>query len=173
MAWPLAKATSFRYRNNYRDGRFGEPEPYNHWHSRRNGVLRRAHDGVDIYARRGARVLAPFAGTVIDPAKRWKPWRADRYGRVVVIVSDEPTSTGYAVILSHLDRTVVKVGDHVRRGQHVGNNGTTGNARGGPPHIHLELRAPFMLRWKELGRRRLVDAFDPFPSLRRADPRRD
>jgi len=173
MGFPFSKGTTYRYRDNYLEGRSGEPEPYNHWFSRRNGVLRRAHDGVDVYARRGARVLAPLAGTVIDPKTRWKPWRPDRYGTVVVIVSEEPTSVGYTVILSHLDRSVVKVGGRVRRGQYVGTNGTTGNAQGGTPHIHLELRAPFMLRWRELRTWRLVDAFDPYPSLRRADPNRD
>jgi murein DD-endopeptidase MepM/ murein hydrolase activator NlpD len=134
-------------------------------------VLRRAHDGVDIYARKGVPVVAPVAGVVIDPAKRWKPWRRDRYGLTVVIESTEPTSRGYAFILAHLDRVDVRIGATVRRGHRIGTNGNTGNAAATPAHIHFEIRAPFTLRFRELGRVRELDAFNPWHSIRRADPR--
>jgi murein DD-endopeptidase MepM/ murein hydrolase activator NlpD len=171
MAFPFAKSVSYRYRNNFLEARAGLPEWYNHWFLRnRDGTLKRAHDGVDIYARRGTHVLAPISGTVIDPRKHWAPWRPDRYGRVVVIESDERTSAGYVVILSHLDLAVVSYGAHVTRGQYVGTVGDTGNAQG-TPQLHFEVRAPFTFAVTELGRRRQVDAFDPYPSIRRADPK--
>ena len=173
IAFPLKEGTRYSYRDNWFDVREGEPEEYNHAHSRRRGEVRRAHDGIDIYARRGSPVLAPFAGTVIEPADRWSPWHGERHGKVVVIVSSEPQSEGYAAVLSHLDATFVEPGTQVRRGEVVGLAGDTGNADGFRVHLHFELRAPFGLPWLELGGERLVDAFNPFPSLVAADPRRD
>lgn len=172
IAFPLKPGSRYRYRDNWFDVRPGEPEEYNHIHSRRRGELRRAHDGIDLYARRGSPVVAPFAGTVIDPADRWSPWN-ERYGRTVVIVSSEPQSEGYAAVLAHLDAAFVEPGTQVRRGEVVGLAGNTGNADGFRVHLHFELRAPFELPWLELGAVRLVDAFNPFPSLVAADPRRD
>lgn len=170
IGFPLARTAAYHYRNNFLEGRDGQPEPYNHWFSKYRGIIRRAHDGIDIYARKGQPILAPVSGTIIDPATRWEPWRPDRYGRTVAIISDEPTSVGYAVLMAHMDTISVKPGSHVERGQKVGTVGNTGNADGGPTHIHFELRAPFTFRVKELGTWRQIDAFNAFPSLRRADP---
>ena len=107
----------------------------------------------------------------MDPAARWKPWDPSRYGKVVAIESDEPTSPGYVVILAHLSTQAVKVGAHVTRGQVVGKTGKTGNAAGTPPHLHLELRAPFRIRYGYAGVIRRLDVFDAEPSVRAADPR--
>ncbi len=173
MAFPLPSSAAYSYVNDFLAPRLGAPHPYNNVRGRAaDGTLLRAHDGVDIHVKLGTPVVAPFSGTVIDPATRWKPWDPAMYGRVVVIVSDEPVSAGYAVILVHLSRQLVKPGDHVRRGQRVGFTGNTGNAAGTPPHLHFELRAPFLLRVRENGVIRMIDAFDPFPSLVAADPRR-
>jgi murein DD-endopeptidase MepM/ murein hydrolase activator NlpD len=90
---------------------------------------------------------------------------------VVVIVSQEPASEGYVAVLSHLDRAFVEPGTMVRRGEVVGLNGDSGNAEDSPPHLHFELRAPFLLSWQQAGMERLVDAFNPYPSLIAADPR--
>jgi murein DD-endopeptidase MepM/ murein hydrolase activator NlpD len=135
-----------------------------------DGTYLRAHDGVDLLVKLGSPVLAPFSGTVVDPAARWRPWDPSRYGKVVVIESTEPTSPGYAVILAHLSTVAVKVGDEVRRGEVVGKTGKTGNAAGTPPHLHLELRAPFMIRYAYAKVIRRLDAFDAGPSVRAADP---
>jgi murein DD-endopeptidase MepM/ murein hydrolase activator NlpD len=130
MGFPLAANVVYHYRDDFLNPRSGQPETYNHWYRRNaDGTIQRAHDGNDVWARRGVHVLAPFSGTVMDPATRWRPWRADRFGRVVAIQSDEPTSVGYVVILAHLDLTKVKVGDHVERGQFVGILGTSGTPR--------------------------------------------
>jgi murein DD-endopeptidase MepM/ murein hydrolase activator NlpD len=173
IAFPLQPTTRYRYRDNWGQLRPGKPETYNHLHSRRNGEARRAHDGIDIYARAGSPIVAPFAGTVVDPATRWQPWRRERYGRTVVIVSSEPRSEGYAAVLAHLERVFVAPGTVVRRGEVVGLAGNTGNAESSRTHLHFELRAPFLLAWPELGAERQVDAFNPYPSLLRADPKRD
>lgn len=174
IAFPFGTGTKYRYRDNYGDVRVGTWENYNHVR-RIGGQITRAHDGVDIYARIGAPLLAPVSGTVINPASRWKPWAPLRYGLVVAIVSDEPASEGYVVLLCHLSRMDVKPGDHVERGQVVGLNGRTGNAatNGILPHVHMEIRAPFKLSVMEAGQLRKIDAFNPYRSIRAADPRRD
>jgi murein DD-endopeptidase MepM/ murein hydrolase activator NlpD len=120
----------------------------------------------------GTPVLAPFSGTVVDPATRWKPWDPGRYGTVVIIESDEPTSPGYLVVLAHLTKASVAIGDRVDRGQLVGRTGQTGNAAGTKPHLHLELRAPFLIRYGYAGVIRRLDVFDAEPSVRAADPHR-
>ena len=171
IGFPLKPSTRYRYRDNWGDLRVGSAEHYNHAHSRRDGQLRRAHDGVDLYARRGEPVLAPFDGLIVKPAELWQPWHPERYGRTAVIVSGEPASEGYISLLSHLERLWVKPGQEVRRGEVIGTVGSTGNAEGGPAHVHFELRAPFRLPWREVGQKRLVDAFNPHPSLVAADPR--
>ena len=58
------------------------------------GRLIRLHDGIDIYADEGEPLAAVFAGTVIDPDTLWQPWEPDRYGKVIVIRSDEPADRG-------------------------------------------------------------------------------
>jgi murein DD-endopeptidase MepM/ murein hydrolase activator NlpD len=169
IAFPFKEGVRYRYRDNWLHERPGPPKHYNHVRLRRGNVVR-AHDGIDVYARPDTPVVAPFAGEVIEPAVRWQPWLPERYGATVVIVSREPQSEGYVAVLSHLAVAFVEPGDSVRRGEVIGLNGDSGNAEGGPAHLHFELRAPFVLEWDEAGETRLVDAFNPYPSLRAADP---
>jgi murein DD-endopeptidase MepM/ murein hydrolase activator NlpD len=171
IGFPLGADARYRYRDTFLDRRAGAPDPYNHV-LRRGGKLVRAHDGTDIYARLGTPVLAPFDGVVIDPAERWQPWDPDRYGLTAVIVSVAPASEGYAALMAHLDQLWVEPGQRVRQGEVIGTVGNTGNAELVRPHIHFELRAPFRLTWQEAGQSRSVDAFNPYPSLVGADPKR-
>ena len=172
MAFPVDPKSDYRYRNNFLEPRDGPPEPYNHVRGvNDDGTLKRAHDGVDLYIPVGTRILSPFDGIVVDPRARWTPWRPQRYGLVVVVMSTEPTSFGYYALHAHLSKLDVSIGQRVKRGQVLGRNGRTGNAEESIPHLHFELRAPFWLRLREAGRSRRIDAFDPYPSLRVADPR--
>lgn len=170
IGFPLGADTRYRYRDNFRERRDGQPDPYNHARSADDGTLIRLHDGIDIYARQGEPVLAPFDGEVIDPATRWQPWIVGRYGQTVAIVSSEPKSAGYTAVMVHLDRSWVAIGQRVSRGQVVGVLGTTGNAQNVKAQLHFELRAPFLIDWSELGGDRRIDAFNPYPSLVEADP---
>ncbi|MDQ3870680.1 MAG: M23 family metallopeptidase [Chloroflexota bacterium] len=170
MHFPLPVDARYRYADDFLVARVGRPYGYNHvLPVRRDGRMQRAHDGVDIRVPLGTPVLSPFDGTIADPASRWKPWIRARYGITALVVSEEPTSTGYAALLAHLSRLDVAVGERVKRGQVLGRTGRTGNARGTPPHLHFELRAPFLLPLRRGSVVRMIDAFDPFPSLVAAD----
>ncbi len=171
MGWPFVSTVKVRYGPGFDVLRVGAVEPYNMISGvSKSGVLLRGHDGLDLQVPIGTAVLAPFSGLVIDPATHWLPWLPARYGKVVVIQSDEPTSAGYSVILVHLSAIGVPIGAHVNRGQVVGLTGISGDAAGTIPHLHLELRAPFLIRYRVHGVVRQVDAFDPRPSLLAADP---
>jgi len=173
LAFPLPSTAAYRYGDAWRAPRDGIARRYNQIRGiAPDGSYLRAHDGLDLLAKNGTPVLAPFSGTVVDPAARWKPWDPGRYGKVVVIESDEPTSPGYFVILAHLSRASVVIGDRVERGQLVGRTGQTGNAAGTKPHLHLELRAPFLIRYGYAGVIRRLDVFDAEPSIRAADTHR-
>jgi murein DD-endopeptidase MepM/ murein hydrolase activator NlpD len=173
MGWPFAPSVKVRFGPGFGVFRVGPLEPFNMISGvSKAGALLRGHDGLDLQVPVGTTVLAPFSGQVIDPASRWSPWDPARYGKVVAIVSDEPTSIGYSVILVHLSLVGVPVGSHVSRGQPVGLTGITGDAAGTVPHLHLELRAPFLLRYRVHGVIRRVDAFDPRPSLIAAERRK-
>jgi murein DD-endopeptidase MepM/ murein hydrolase activator NlpD len=175
IAFPLRAETRYSYRDTWLDARDGKPEAYNHARINGDGEQIRLHDGIDIFAPQGEPLVAPFAGTVVDSSTRWTPWIASRYGRTIVIVSDERRSRGYVALMAHIDDVWVVPGDHVTRGQVVGTIGQTGNAQtdGARPHLHFELRAPFLIDWTSAGEDRQVDAFNAFPSLLEADPKHD
>jgi murein DD-endopeptidase MepM/ murein hydrolase activator NlpD len=175
MGFPLLPTTHYRYRDNFLDRRTGDPDPYNHQRVSAGGKHLRLHDGIDLYGAEGEPLVSPFSGTVIDPRSRWRPWIEGRYGGTIAIVSDDPLSEGYTAILVHADRVFVEPGAHVSLGQVVGTLGRTGNADSGQIHaqLHFELRAPFELDWTPLGEDRMVDAFNPYPSLVAADPKRN
>ncbi|MHB8399693.1 MAG: M23 family metallopeptidase [Candidatus Limnocylindrales bacterium] len=173
IGFPLPAWASYRYGPGWHAPRFGVPLPYESVIGMSpGGVLLRGHDGVDVQVKIGTPVLAAFSGIVIDPRTRWRPWAPQLYGNVVVIQSTEATSPGYYAINAHLSVVDVHIGETVTRGQVVGRTGITGDARGTIPHLHFELRAPFMIdqRWGGVFRR--IDSFDPLPSLLAADPHR-
>jgi murein DD-endopeptidase MepM/ murein hydrolase activator NlpD len=171
IGYPLPASASYDYGPLWHAERVGVPHPYESVRGfRADGSLIRAHDGVDIQVRIGTPVLAAFSGVIVDPRVHWRPWDPSLYGNVVVIQSTEPTSPGYYAINVHLSRVLVHFGDTVVRGQVVGLTGITGNAAGTIPHLHFELRAPFMIDQVWGGAFRRIDVFDPLPSLLAADP---
>jgi murein DD-endopeptidase MepM/ murein hydrolase activator NlpD len=86
------------------------------------------HSGLDIATREGVEVVAPASGTVIFAGEK------AAYGNCVVIDHGRDITTLYG----HLQRYIVKPGDKVERGQHIGNVGNTGRSTG--PHVHYEVR---------------------------------
>jgi murein DD-endopeptidase MepM/ murein hydrolase activator NlpD len=103
---------------------------------RGGGGCARFHDGVDIATAAGARVRAAADGYVAYVG--WNPWDDGRRAYVVIIGHANDLETIYA----HLKPVaVVRAGQHVRRGQHIGMVGMTGHTSG--PHVHWEVSRDF------------------------------
>lgn len=86
------------------------------------------HQGLDIATNRGEPVSASAAG-VVEKAE----WSGD-LGNMVEIAHP----SGYKTIYGHLEKVLVRPGQRVARGEHVGLVGATGRATG--PHLHYEVR---------------------------------
>lgn len=93
---------------------------------------RRRHQGVDIFAPRGTRVLAAHDGIVVHTGRF-------RLGGLVVHTAGR---RGVLAYYAHLDRLRdgLAVGELVAEGEVLGYVGNTGNARTTPPHLHFEAR---------------------------------
>lgn len=112
------------------------------WGAPRHGG--RFHTGNDVFARRGTPVVANVSGTL-------QPVRGSLTGIGYYLAGDDGT-TYYG---AHLD--VLRVGaGRVEAGTVIGTVGTTGNAKGTPPHLHFEIKPaggepvdpnPFLRRW--------------------------
>jgi len=88
----------------------------------------RLHAGVDFGARQGARISAAADGVVI--AASW----SRGYGNMIILDHGGGISTLYG----HCSSISVSQGQRVKRGQQIGNVGSTGLATG--PHLHWEVR---------------------------------
>ena len=100
------------------------------FHDRRGGT--REHEALDIIAPRHAPVVAVEDGTI---AKLF----LSKAGGLTVYQFD-PTNT-YAYYYAHLERyePSLKEGLQVRRGQPLGEVGTSGNAPPDTPHLHFAI----------------------------------
>lgn len=88
----------------------------------------RRHEGIDIMAKRGSKVLSATPGVVVD-------LRDNSLGGKVIWIAGPAGSYHY---YAHLDKHKrgLDVGDRVKKGQVIGYVGNSGNARGGSPHLH-------------------------------------
>jgi murein DD-endopeptidase MepM/ murein hydrolase activator NlpD len=86
------------------------------------------HEGIDFASPIGTPIVAAAGGVVITAEYHHE------YGNMVEIDHGNDISTRYA----HASKLVVKVGDIVKRGQHIADIGTTGRSTG--PHLHFEVR---------------------------------
>jgi murein DD-endopeptidase MepM/ murein hydrolase activator NlpD len=95
------------------------------WGGARGGG--RQHEGIDIFARRGTPVRSATEGIVVDVG-------VNRLGGQVVWVLGPGGQRHY---YAHLDRYAdIADGERIVAGRVLGYVGTTGNARGTPPHLH-------------------------------------
>ena len=94
------------------------------------GKIKDKHRGVDIKARRGADVVAPGAGVVVEATDLFND--NPDWGKVVVINHGDGLKTLYA----HLDSYAVSKGDRVWAGEKIAKVGSTGASTG--PHLHFE-----------------------------------
>ncbi len=93
----------------------------------------RAHEGIDIFARRGTPVASATHGIVTFRGT------LGLGGRVVTVLGPG----GYRHYYAHLDAWATpRQGDWVEAGEVIGYVGATGNAAGGPQHLHYGIYAP-------------------------------
>jgi murein DD-endopeptidase MepM/ murein hydrolase activator NlpD len=104
----------------------------------------RLHQGVDIFAPRGTPVRSSTRGLVVDVRE------GGLGGRQVWVLGPGGERHYYA----HLDDWAFALapGDVVQPGSLLGTVGTTGNARGTPPHLHYGIYSG-------------GSAIDPYPRL--------
>ena len=95
------------------------------WNAPRSGGRR--HQGIDIFAARDTPIASPVPGLVLGVGN-------NELGGQVVRVLGPGRQVHY---FAHLSRFgPVRPGMRIRAGQVLGYVGTTGNARGTPPHLH-------------------------------------
>ncbi len=86
------------------------------------------HEGLDFSAPSGTPIVAAAGGVVI--AAEFHP----EFGNMLEIDHGGDMMTRYA----HASKLFAKVGDIVKRGQHIANIGSTGRSTGS--HLHFEVR---------------------------------
>lgn len=98
------------------------------WGARRSGGRR--HKGTDVMAACGAPVVAVTDGTIFNL----------RAGGNAGIMAYLRANNGDVFFYAHLRGYApgLRNGSRVTVGQKIGTNGNTGNARGGPCHVHFE-----------------------------------
>lgn len=86
------------------------------------------HSGIDISSPVGTKIKAPESGIVENV------YFTSLGGNQIIIKHDGGFQTGYA----HLEKTFVRIGDRVRKGQIIGTVGMTGRTTGA--HLHFTMR---------------------------------
>jgi murein DD-endopeptidase MepM/ murein hydrolase activator NlpD len=92
-----------------------------------NGQLLSEHHGVDFRAAPGTPVLAANSGTVVLARELFYE------GNCVILDHGQ----GLFTIYMHFSKFAVQEGEHVERGQQLGESGATGRVTG--PHLHVSV----------------------------------
>ncbi len=90
--------------------------------------ITRMHNGIDIITDVGTKIYSPGAGTIVDIS--WK----SGYGLTLEI----DHGFGYKTLYAHLDKTNVKIGQKIKRGDLIAYSGNSGRLTSGP-HLHYEV----------------------------------
>lgn len=104
------------------------------------------HRGIDFKAKRKTPIYATADGIVSFVQAR----NIGDFGRVIKIQHN----FGFQTIYAHLNKTNVKVGDIIRKGDQIGLSGNSGRSTG--PHLHYEIKYASnqlnpreFVKWKE------------------------
>ncbi|HEX6208835.1 MAG TPA: M23 family metallopeptidase [Actinomycetota bacterium] len=151
----------------------GEATWSNDWHAARCNPDPHLHKGIDIFAPAGTPLVATRNGIVTQKG----------IGAVSGLHVEITGHRGIQYFYAHLSRFApdLALGQRVSRGDVVGFVGTTGNARGTSPHVHLEVQPggvpvapkPFVDRWiarAELEATRWVRSVLSTPTTPEAEP---
>lgn len=114
------------------------------WGASRDGGGR-SHEGVDIFASRGTPIVAVTDGFVTRTGNQG-------LGGKQVWLRDGVLGNSY--YYAHLDSLMTTDGKQVKTGDTLGRVGNTGNAAGGPPHLHFGIYTA-------------GGAVDPYPYIRK------
>jgi len=85
------------------------------------------HAGIDIAGNKGTPIIATADGKV-----EYAGWKT---GLGIMVKIDH--GHGYATIYGHMSKNIARTGDIVRRGDSIGEVGSTGHSTG--PHVHYEV----------------------------------
>jgi hypothetical protein len=117
------------------------------WHAYRCCPYPHLHEGLDMFAAGGTPVVAAADGTLTE--KGANPIS----GNAVEVLDAQGTSYFYAHLSGYAAN--LEVGQHVSVGQVLGYVGNTGDAAGGPTHLHFQVQPhgipvppmPYVDRW--------------------------
>lgn len=90
---------------------------------------RRMHRGIDLAGRIGLKIYATGDGIVESAG-----YNLHGYGKEITLHH----GFGFESIYAHLNKILISKGDTIRRGQLIGELGSTGRSTG--PHLHYEIR---------------------------------
>jgi len=100
------------------------------WGAPRDGGRRR-HQGIDLLAPAGTPLVAVASGTITRLSN------LDRgRGGISLWLRD---ARGTAYYYAHNLRNLIRLSQQVKTGQVIARVGATGNAKGGPPHLHFQI----------------------------------
>ncbi len=122
----------------------GNRDVQSFWGASRDGGGR-SHEGVDIFASRGTPVVAVTDGIITRTGNQG-------LGGKQVWLRDGILGNSY--YYAHLDSILTEGGKQVRSGDTLGRIGNTGNAAGGPTHLHFGIYTT-------------GGAVDPYPYIRK------
>lgn len=122
----------------------GNRDVQSFWGASRDGGGR-SHEGVDIFASRGTPVVAVADGFITRTGNQG-------LGGKQVWLRDGILGNSY--YYAHLDSILTEGGRQVKTGDTLGRTGNTGNAAGGPTHLHFGIYTA-------------GGAVDPYPYIRK------
>lgn len=118
---------------------------------------KRSHKGLDIAAPQGSKIVASYAGKVVEVntscdhnyGKKYNCCKS--YGNYLILEHDYVLENGEHLTLytlySHMTKVSVSMGDRVAAGEKIGTVGSTGYSTG--PHVHYQVMYDTYYPYKE------------------------